>query len=92
MSMSLSAVVTQGLGVPKENLAELGENSRAKGRSNVVEGLAKERGISVYWNIDEGAAEPPANPTALIMVNKKTGGDYLKKLGPKMVAVAFTGY
>uniref|UniRef100_A0A6U3BTH1 D-isomer specific 2-hydroxyacid dehydrogenase NAD-binding domain-containing protein n=1 Tax=Lotharella globosa TaxID=91324 RepID=A0A6U3BTH1_9EUKA len=73
--MSLNAVITQGLGVPKET----------------VEALAKERGITVHWQ--EDAAEPkPANPDALIMVNKKTTGEFLGKLKPKMVAVAFTGY
>eukprot|EP00471_Norrisiella_sphaerica_P010073 CAMPEP_0184497298 /NCGR_PEP_ID=MMETSP0113_2-20130426/36134_1 /TAXON_ID=91329 /ORGANISM="Norrisiella sphaerica, Strain BC52" /LENGTH=311 /DNA_ID=CAMNT_0026884331 /DNA_START=77 /DNA_END=1012 /DNA_ORIENTATION=+ len=73
--MALSAVITQGLGVPKE----------------VVESLAKERGITVHWQ--EDATDPkPSEPTALIMVNKKTSGDFLKELSPKMVAVAFTGY
>eukprot|EP00472_Partenskyella_glossopodia_P011972 CAMPEP_0197514940 /NCGR_PEP_ID=MMETSP1318-20131121/223_1 /TAXON_ID=552666 /ORGANISM="Partenskyella glossopodia, Strain RCC365" /LENGTH=315 /DNA_ID=CAMNT_0043063169 /DNA_START=23 /DNA_END=970 /DNA_ORIENTATION=+ len=71
----LTAVVTQGLGVPKP----------------LVEALAKQRGITVFWQ--EDAAEPkPVEPTALIMVNKKTSGEFLSKLKPKMVAVAFTGY
>mmetsp|Transcript_3894 Transcript_3894/g.5218 ORF Transcript_3894/g.5218 Transcript_3894/m.5218 type:complete len:316 (+) Transcript_3894:210-1157(+) len=71
----LSAVITQGLGVPVE----------------VVEKMAKERGIKLYWQLD--SADPqPVSPTALIMVNKKTNGEFLSKLKPKMVAVAFTGY
>jgi len=71
----LSAVITQGLGVPVK----------------VVETMAKERGIKLHWQLD--SADPqPVNPTALIMVNKKTSGEFLSKLKPKMVAVAFTGY